>query len=141
MRRSLDFWGLVRASLSLTQMDHYLVLQNLYMWMAGVKWWKASQLGTERVWKEELKEEEGEWRGLSREKRGLGSCWAYIDYLKFQEQKFCPRKQPFGRDPKPRGLRSDWWLFNLYSELRKCPCSQRNDWEKGGGVSGTLKGF
>lgn len=130
MRRSLEFWGLVKAALRLTQMDHYLVLHYLHTWIAVVKWWKASQVGNERVWKEELKEEEGRWRGLSRKKRGLGSSWTYIDYLKFQEQKFRPRKRPFGRDLKPRGLRSDWWLFNLCSELRECLCSQRNDWEE-----------
>lgn len=98
----------------------------------------------ERVWKEELKEEECGWRGLSGDQRGLRSSWAYIDYLKFQEQKFRPRKRRFGKDPKPRGLRSDWWLFNLCTELRECLYSQRNDWEEsqGGGLfaSGTLKG-
>lgn len=80
MRRSLEFWGLVRAPLRLTKMDYYLVLQNLHMWMAVVKWWKASQVGNERVWKEESKEEGCRWRGLSKKKRGLGSSWAYIDY-------------------------------------------------------------
>lgn len=45
------------------------------------------------------------------------------------------------RSQKTRGLRSDWWLFSLYIELRGCPCPQRNDARIGGlSAQKTLKG-
>lgn len=93
----------------------------------------------DRVWKDEVKGRvRGKWieGSLYEESR---EAWGQAGFT--QSTSKVPRTEILcmgltvltkAESTKTGGLRLDWWLFSLYSELRGCPCSDENDSREGG---------
>lgn len=122
-------------------MDGYLVLQNLSVdgsppppQKKGARPLSLEFRGSGRKRAEEGSEED-EWGGLRG--RWMERTWRRVKRIgvklslhRGSVHETCTTHE--SRDHKTRGLRSDWWLSHLYSELRGCPCSHTNDPKEGG---------